>query len=188
MINSHGQSIVMAETSDEFRKGFIFATRAIADMGSSKIYPTKEDFLKQLHDILTLHELGAFFPMQDRIKNLMSRKDKYILDENNNAIPATLLEWGEFLEYQTDRKIVKQEEKDNHRISTVFLGLDHGLREFHERNENYKPLIFETMIFKNGTDIYCTRYSTWKEAEQGHEVALQWVKDGCKEEDELDDI
>ena len=56
------QVIVMSETSDEFRKGFMFAVRAIADMGLSESYQTKAQFLKQINDIITLHDFGAFFP------------------------------------------------------------------------------------------------------------------------------
>ena len=56
------QSIVMAETSADFREGFMFAVRAIADMGLNECYVTKAQFLKQINDIITLHDFGAFFP------------------------------------------------------------------------------------------------------------------------------
>lgn len=57
------------------------------------------------------------------------------------------------------------------RISTVFLGLDHGASE--------KPEVFETMVFKeNGItplSKYLRRYSSWSEAEKGHKQVLEDV-------------
>lgn len=124
------------------------------------------------------------FSKYPELNKYFTKKDKFILDENNNAIPATLMEWGMFLENEHDRKIVKQEMVNGFRVSTVFLGLDHNWNIFNE--ENHKPHIFETMVFKGegGTENYCDRYSTWEEAEEGHKVAVVWVKNGCKEEDE----
>lgn len=63
------QGIIMSETSPDFRKGFIFAARAIADMGLSECYDTKESFLKQINDIIELPEMGAFFPEKKEIKH-----------------------------------------------------------------------------------------------------------------------
>lgn len=119
----------------------------------------------------------------DEIEKLYTKKDKFILDKDKNVIPANLLEWGEFLEHRRDEKIVKKEMVNGYRVSTVFLGLDHGYPELHPNIKYYKPLIFETMIFKgkSGIEEYCNRYSTWQEAEEGHEKAVEWVKNGCKE-------
>lgn len=63
-----GEIIILSETSPDYRKGFMFAMRAIADMGLSDAYPTKEDFLKQINDIIYLHDIGAFFPNKE-VKN-----------------------------------------------------------------------------------------------------------------------
>ena len=104
--------------------------------------------------------------------------DYYNLDENNNAVPCTLIEWG--VMYQTeegnDRRRVAEDWIDGYHISTVFLGMDHGFYpgQIH---------LFETMIFGQGNgDGYQDRCETWKEAEEMHEKAVQWVKDGCKDE------
>ena len=96
-----------------------------------------------------------------------------------NVIPATIHEWGRFREKE-ENKILKQEYIDNYFISTVFVGVQ--LNICFEKEE--KPHVFETMVFKDdsGIDIYCDTYPTYKEAIAGHEKALQWVKDGCKEE------
>ena len=46
------------------------------------------------------------------------------------------------------------------------------------------PIVFETMVFDGDrSDIYQERYATWKEAEDGHKRAIEWVKNGCKEDE-----
>ncbi len=103
----------------------------------------------------------------------------YTLDDNNDVAPCDLEEWAKLYgePYGRQRRRVDSIDIDDKHISTVFLGIDH----------NYfggKPLLFETMVFNApGNDIYCERYSTWIEAEEGHKKAIQWVKDGCKDED-----
>mgnify|MGYP001601837219 CR=1 FL=1 len=63
---------------------------------------------------------------------------------------------------------------DGYRISTVFLALDH------DHSGKGPPVLFETMVFlgDSGEDLYCERYHIWDEAEAGHKIAVQWVKDG----------
>ena len=51
------------------------------------------------------------------------------------------------------------------RLSTVWLGLDHGY--------DGEPLIFETMQFGGEGDGNIERYSTLEEAQAGHDA---WVK------------
>lgn len=46
------------------------------------------------------------------------------------------------------------------RISTIFLGLNHGFFG--------PPLWFETMVFGGRFDGFIDRYQTWSEAEVGH--------------------
>ena len=92
--------------------------------------------------------------------------------------PCPTLEWAEQLEELNDlhMKHVADDYINNNRISTIWLGVDH------QWNENAPPLLFETMVFKDGdygNKIYCSRYSTWQEAEEGHKRAIKWVEDGC---------
>lgn len=58
----------------------------------------------------------------------------------------------------------------NATISTVFLALDHSF------GEDGPPILFETMVFGGELDQEQERYSTWAEAEQGHERWVQKVK------------
>jgi len=66
-------------------------------------------------------------------------------------------------------------------VSTVDLGIDHSFGIG-------KPLYYETMIFKkiNGEvdwgDLYCERYSTEEEAKEGHQKAIDYVKEHLEEE------
>jgi len=46
-------------------------------------------------------------------------------------------------------------------VSTVFLGLDHSIG-------GGPPLLFETMVFRDGEGGDQWRYCTWDEAEAGH--------------------
>jgi len=117
-----------------------------------------------------------------REKNIMNENwcGTYKLDENRNAIPCSTIEWGEQHEQMRRdcTKHVADETIDDKRISTVWLGLDH------QWNENGPPLIYETMVFNGDPhEIYCKRYSTWQEAEKGHHRAVQWVKNGCQEDE-----
>jgi hypothetical protein len=121
------------------------------------------------------------FSKYPAFSDFLNKKDHFILDENNNAIPATLLEWGEFLENNKGgRRRVGRDFINDCTISTVFLGLDHYF--CFDDDEEPKLHIFETMVFNNDSDIYCERYATWQEAEEGHQKAIEWVKNGCIEE------
>lgn len=61
-------------------------------------------------------------------------------------------------------------------VSTVFLGIPHGW-------VGDQPILFETMIF-NSEDSelkdYQERYVTYEEAEEGHKLAVQRVKEGFR--------
>ncbi len=112
------------------------------------------------------------------------RKDQYILDENNKPVLASLMEWAEFFEGGKNR-IVKQETVDGYWISTVFIGIT---MNFYSRNdENFKPAIFETMIFRGqgGESLdYMDRAATWDEALECHAKAIEFVKAGCPGEED----
>lgn len=96
----------------------------------------------------------------------------YLLDENKDPYPVSVEE-GMKLQDDIDMKIVKQDKIGNVFISTVFLGLDHSL-------ESNLPILFETMIFNGKHDQYQMRYATYKQAQQGHEDALNLVKESLK--------
>ncbi len=104
----------------------------------------------------------------------------YKLDENKNVVKSSLEEWSNFIEGRlpTNYNHVGDDTINGHRLSTVFLGLCHNYDPYDKT-----PIVFETMVFQNNrSDIYQERYATWKEAEEGHQRAIEWVKNGCKDE------
>lgn len=92
--------------------------------------------------------------------------EHYVL-KGREIVPATLMEWGAMLEDPDSKRVAETITAKGDRISTVFLGIDHGL------GGNEKPVLFETMVFKNGSgsEIYQERYCTYEEAEDGHKRA-----------------
>ncbi len=108
----------------------------------------------------------------------------YKLDENKNVIPCSIYELQDY--FDKNSRIVKQEIIDDKLVSTVFLSIDHGHPYWSGDPENYKPVVFETMIHDEKNDKwldYQDRYCTWQEAEAGHQRAIEWVKGGCKEDE-----
>lgn len=105
----------------------------------------------------------------------------YILDENKNVVPGSLQEFDNLFgtEEGNEKRRVGLDVISDKEVSTVFLGTPY----FSLSND--EVLFFETMVFaekNHWRDIYMDRYSTWQEAEQGHKKAIQWVKNGCKDE------
>jgi hypothetical protein len=92
----------------------------------------------------------------------------YILDDDNNPVKSTINEFVDWEEAYPERKAVKQEYVDDVYISTVFLGLDHAWN-------SDVPVLWETMIFGGEHDQYQERYTSYKDALEGHEKALELV-------------
>ena len=86
-------------------------------------------------------------------------------------------EWRDFIERRlpTNYRHVADEYINGFRISTIFIGLCHNYDPL-----SNAPIVFETMVFNNRNGIYQERYSIWKEAEEGHKRAVEWVNNGCK--------
>lgn len=94
--------------------------------------------------------------------------DKYILDGKKAILEPNLLKWGEWFEKSREQKIVAKTKVGKQEVSTVFLGLDHNFG-------GGKPLLFETMIFPECIEM--ERYTTWEEAEKGHEEFVKKLLD-----------
>ena len=97
---------------------------------------------------------------------------KYILKGKKVVLEDDLLKWANW--FETADRQVRIEIIKKVQVSTVFLGLDHNL------TGKGKPILFETMVFGGKSDGFQQRYSTWKEAEEGHEKALKLVKSELK--------
>lgn len=93
----------------------------------------------------------------------------YILDKNNKPVNKPVLEAAQWLDENLERKVVKQDHFDDGVwVSTVFLGLDHAW------NSDI-PVLWETMIFGGEHDQYQERYTSHKDALEGHELALTLI-------------
>ena len=95
--------------------------------------------------------------------------EHYILDSQKQAHPATFEEYAAWLNGNSDCRRVALTKVGAAAVSTVFLGLDHSW-------DGGAPLIFETMVFGGPLDQEMTRYSTWDEAQRGHEAMVERVK------------
>jgi len=95
----------------------------------------------------------------------------YYILEGKNVIPTDSTTWSNW--FNKAKRHVDFTELDGLEVSTVFLGLDHN-------HFGGAPHIFETMIFDaDGNDKYCTRCTTWLQAEEMHKKAIEWIKKGC---------
>jgi hypothetical protein len=93
----------------------------------------------------------------------------YILDGRTPIVERDLLTWAKWFEH--NNRIVKSTYlPDGVHVSTVFLGIDHAFAF-----TGGAPILFETMIFGGEHDDYQERYSTWEEAEQGHQRAIELI-------------
>jgi hypothetical protein len=102
----------------------------------------------------------------------------YILVGHEPVEEPDMFTWAYW--FQTADRHVALTEQDDVRVSTVFLGLDHGWGGV--------PLLFETMVFRgtttalgrevpaqsDGEDEFA-RYSTWDEAVAGHQRMVREV-------------
>jgi hypothetical protein len=93
----------------------------------------------------------------------------YILNNNNKPIPASITEAADWLEEGSNRRTIKRDEIGDILISTVFLGLDHSW------TPGGKPVLWETMIFGGEHDQYQERYTSHKDALEGHKKALTLI-------------
>lgn len=91
--------------------------------------------------------------------------NKYILVGRNPVICNDLTEWCKWFQDSKNR-VVAQEKVGSAMISTVFLGLDHNFY-----GETGDPVLFETMVFLNGSrgeDELCERCHTYEQAIEQH--------------------
>jgi hypothetical protein len=94
----------------------------------------------------------------------------YILNEDHSYRSASRREWAKFMEIldkdplhrHVARTLFYVDDAEYCNLSTVFLGLDHGIG-------GQSPVLFESMIFGGAElDESTERYSSWDEAEVGH--------------------
>ena len=88
---------------------------------------------------------------------------KHYILKNKKVVEAELLVWAKWFE-NSDNRIIDKTTIGKVKVSTVFLGI--ALNE-----------LFETMIFGGKHDQYQERHRTWKQAKEGHKIAVDLVKE-----------
>jgi len=85
--------------------------------------------------------------------------------------PLTMRQWGMLME-DPEYQVLKQDHVGPYFVSTVWLGIDHGFHSPWFDAGNYRPIIFETMVFKEEGDehegVETERYATEAQAFAGH--------------------
>lgn len=96
----------------------------------------------------------------------------YKLDENKNVLPSSLEEWATFIEGGSPANywVVGKDKVNGCEASTIFVGLNYDFGS--------EPKVFETAIFdKDEHVISIVKYSTWKDAEEGHKLAVKYLRE-----------
>lgn len=94
--------------------------------------------------------------------------EHYLLDPSGQPRPEPdPLKWALAWEKQ---RVVKSTHVEDFRVSTIFLGLDHGFG-------GGSPVLFETMIFGPGEERDCFRYCTRDEALAHHDQLVGKLRD-----------
>ncbi len=106
---------------------------------------------------------------------------------DRDGIPISdMFVWGKLFR-DHEYKRVGLDVLSGYRISTVWMGLDHGYPPG-------PPLIFETMVFREGEgdpirlDMEMMRYSTLVDAERGHKRMVELVRAALGDADMLREL
>ena len=93
----------------------------------------------------------------------------YIELDDGQVKQVDMLSWANWRAAHPDPHVA-EDNVGRYRVSTVFLGLDHG----HGR----VPVLYETMVFAGGSlvDGGMARYTTRQEALAGHARMLRWAE------------
>lgn len=101
--------------------------------------------------------------------------ERYILKGHVAVAEPDLGKWMEWFHDRAKCRIVQIWTHGEVTISTVFLGMDHGL------GNSTRPMLFETMFFGGPFDGEWHRCSTWEEAEEQHQSAIDDFRDAMCE-------
>lgn len=101
----------------------------------------------------------------------------WYLDGHTPVATDDVLTWGKMFDDDQKRRVAYTKLPGGVSVSTVFLGIDHRFRG------SGPPILFETMVF--GTDDDMTeRYTTWDEAQAGHDAIVADLKAAAATEQE----
>lgn len=95
-----------------------------------------------------------------------TKPDRYILKDRKPVSEPDLMKWGVWLQNMDNTRVDFTKVSKKIEVSTVFLGLNHNWGDG-------APILFETMVFKNGDSRGMWRYATWDEAVAGHKKVVE---------------
>lgn len=99
----------------------------------------------------------------------MRYPDHYILVKRV-PIAVDVMSWARWFEKNAAACRVAETKIGDVRVSTVFLGLNHNFAD------DGPPILFETMVFGDPHNGEIWRYESWKDAEIGHQEAVDAVR------------
>lgn len=118
-------------------------------------------------------ELREWFESK-RQEELKLTAPKFYILRDLKLVQVGLYEWATWLQDMQNR--IDLTTIGGVEVSTVFLGVDHNFC-FSDLT-NYRPILFESMIFGGPLDMFQWRYSTLGEAKQGHSELVAAVREG----------
>jgi hypothetical protein len=97
--------------------------------------------------------------------------DLYVLDAVGEPVPEPDVgRWSAWFERSDECRVVRQEMVGDVRVSTVFLGMDHGYGEG-------PAVLWETMVFGGPLDEEQDRYTSRADALAGHAAMVAQVRE-----------
>jgi hypothetical protein len=105
----------------------------------------------------------------------MSEPEKYyVLDAECRVVEADLMTWAHFFERIENRTVGWTQITSECVVSTVFLGINHQFGKG-------PPIVFETLVIGGPLDGEGWRYSSWDDANAGHEGWVRKVRAAVKQ-------
>jgi hypothetical protein len=106
----------------------------------------------------------------DYIFNPKRVQGHYILSDDGEPVPEPdLMKWARWFETTRFWRLAFDQISEYVVVSTIFLGLDHRF------GGDGPPILWETMVFKNGEAQDMIRYSSRAAAMEGHEkLVAEW--------------
>ena len=99
----------------------------------------------------------------------------YVLDAEKHLVETDIAGWGLWYAKNESRIVARTLINNECRVSTVFLGIDHGLR----CTKGGIPKLFETMVFGclPSLNRFECHYASWDDAVAGHQVVVRKVRE-----------
>lgn len=106
------------------------------------------------------------------------KKNRHWILVNGKIKEVDFLTWARWFENIDNRIVDRTDIGEDVFVSTVFLGLDHGLGREMCFEEGRKPVLFETMVMGGKYNSRGWRYSSYGEAKIGHWKIVDCIKVG----------